>query len=98
MPFTFQKLSRSPRKCETVRAIAANTLPDGQRQLLKHLDAEMEVTTELVGSNGKWDGIQFWNAAAAAEADESLTVAGVGKIEQRKKCFCCIRKVRKKQH
>jgi hypothetical protein len=36
----FSELAQPPRS-DTGRGIAANTLPEGQQHLLKHLDAEM---------------------------------------------------------
>jgi hypothetical protein len=82
----FSELTAQPPTSKTVRGIAANTLPESQRHLLKHLDAEVEVPPELGGGDGKRDAIQFWNAAAAAEAHE-FNWAGAGKIEAKEEAL-----------
>lgn len=77
----FSELEAQLPTTEAIRGLAGNTLPETQRHLLKHLDAEMSFLPELSDMTGRRDAIQFWNGAAAKEAFE-FNWAGTGKIEQ----------------
>ena len=73
------ELNQAP-TTEAVRGLAAEVLPEGQRHLIRHLDAEMAIIDTPGGGSGRRDAIQLWNTAAESEARE-FSWAGTGKIE-----------------